>query len=357
MAVGRSLLPMFREEESQAHRGCATCPNQCRPACPVAEVEQRQTFSPHRLMGQASLLVRERVLAPSVGAAPWACTGCGRCTEACPHGIDVPTWLLLARNRVFAAGQAPSAVPRLTAAFGVAGTPQGVDHGPSLRAATGMRPARSRPHVYVPGCELLARTPEQVQRFLALSERLGLGLGLTDASASCCGAPLAWAGELEAFRAHARRFAHALEGASTVVVHDTSCARTLLELYPRFGVEVAPRVLTVARRLAEAAFVEPDREAAFLRCCSSDLDEAPAGFGTPLRTVGCCGAAGLLPETHPETAAALAAELGSGYRERARRGEAEHLVVESPRCELHLARHLPDLPVIGLVEHLASTSS
>lgn len=364
MASDRAIFQVFDDAEDRAHETCATCPSLCRSACPVAEAEARETSAPHRLMVQAGLLKNDRLASPSVGGLPWHCTGCSACIDACLHDNQVPFWLLLSRSRALLAGQAPPAVAEAAAAFGVAGNLHGASLEPALHAAlasAGTRPSRTAEDVYLPGCETLHALPTAAVDLLRAIQPLGLGdLRATSASGHCCGAPLAWAGELQGFVAHARRYALELESAKRVVVHDPACAFALRVLYPRFGVRLRPEVQTVPGFLRERVSKDPAPRQlgihGYLDACHLSrglgeregpralLDELLDGRWLPLEEEGsadCCGAAGLLPHAAPETARALAEARIDAFD----RSGAEVLLAASPRCLAHLRGVRPDLPI------------
>ncbi len=375
MPQGRKLLPVFQESEDQALGTCTTCPNLCRWSCPVAEAEAKETSAPHRMMIQSGLLKAERITAASVGEAPYHCTGCGACTKSCLHDVDVPFNLMLARNRVLSSGAAPAAVQEVVGHFGVAGNAQGISLEPALESiaeSAGYGITRTAETVYFPGCGTLAELPDAAMAFLRGATLAGATeLKLTAASGTCCGLPLLWAGELEGFKAHATRFAAQFHGARTLVVHEPSCYQALATIYPRFGIDLAPRVVGVLGFLAPHLDLskmdgEEGPQVAYLDQCQLDrgMKEVtrPRHFVRRLarkrpielpeltcEEADCCGASGLLPQVAPQTARAMAEARIQAFRE----SGADELTMLSPRCVKHLRSVDPSLPVYDLTTLLS----
>ena len=377
-----SALRVLDEVETSAHEMCAPCPSLCRSACPVAEVEGRETTSPHRLMAQAGLLKRDKISAESVASLPYHCTTCGACEEACLHDNRVPSWVLLARHRVFKAGFAPRVAREAAACFGVAGNVFGESVEQQFKTAIsegGVRVRRSAHDVYLAGCETLHGRPEIVTTlFKALQALEHEGLHVTSLSGLCCGAPLAWTGELDGFLTYAQRFASALNDAKRVVAHDPVCAHTLRIVYPRFGVSLRPKVWTLPGYLADVLKVQappkplnPLEKPRYLVLEPCHLNRAMAERGRPRALIDqllgagqwaplqldgvddCCGAAGLLPLTAPIAAHRLAEAKIAGFRQLG----AQRLVTLSPRCGIHLSRVAPELPILDLADLLTEDCS
>lgn len=373
-AKGRGVLQVLEEVEDRAIETCTTCPSLCRWACPVAEAESRETTSPQRLSVLAGFLKNQHITPEAASPLPYHCTGCGACTQACLHDTDVPLVLNLARRRIIEAGAAPHVVREVVGHFGVSGNAQGASLEPTLDAIlaeTGLKKSRRGQTVYFPGCSTLEEMPEAATGFLRTTALAGLtDVTVRSASASCCGLPLLWAGELEGFVGHAARFAAQFTGVEKLIVHDPACAHALVHWYPQVGVTFEPEVVPVPTFLqkalnaagAEASTKGPvDDRIAFGDSCACtrgvSLPEAPRRLiakQMKLRveeldenrgaTVDCCGAAGLLPLTAPDTARAMAEARLDAFR----RSKAARWVMASPRCAAHLRSVDPTAPVMDL---------
>ncbi|MEO1337553.1 MAG: (Fe-S)-binding protein, partial [Myxococcota bacterium] len=253
---GIDTLKILDEHEDRALDTCATCPSLCRWSCPVAETEARETTSPQRLGVLAQLLKQDRLRPDQTDGAPYHCTHCMACTEACLHDNDVGLFISAARARLLDAHAAPEGIRHVSGAFAVAGNAVGRSVDDALTKAVdaaGFRVEAFAPRVYWPGCEVLSTGPEAAGDALRATALTGMpALSVLPASASCCGLPLYWAGELDGFRAHAARFAAQFTQVEVVVAHDPTCAHALRAIYPKLGIEFKPKVTTIIEQLADA---------------------------------------------------------------------------------------------------------
>jgi Fe-S oxidoreductase len=356
----------------------------------VAEVEAKETVSPHSLVTLAGLEKTGRLSLEAVSDAPYHCTHCGACTEACLHKNEVTLVLSLARQRLLTARQAPSAIREVRDSFAAAGNA----YGRSLREplaelakkagfevdlASG---TRSGSTLYLPGCAAIHEAPDVVVAwFEAILVRGFAEVTVSEASAACCGLPLLWAGDLDGFHDHAERFAERVAGASAVVAHDPACAHAMRHWYEVVGVPLAPEIqhlselasarlgLTQAQpgeALDEAeAPLETRRTLAYLDACHLTrglrLVRSPRRLvtrtaGVPRELPGgvgfeadCCGASGLLPSTEPKTAVAMGEAKLAAFRETG----AEVLVTASPRCLAHLRKVDPSAEIVDIAHLIA----
>ncbi len=368
-----AVTEALNKAEDQGLETCLTCPKLCRWACPVAETEARESTSPHSLVVLGGLLKKKRIEIESVRDFPYHCSDCGACTEACLHHNDVPLLLSMARQRVLKGHAAPTPVEELCGHFGVSGTPQGepLDHAlTEVTARAGKTIERDGCSVYIPGCTTLEKAPEVAVSFLRGSLLLGLEeVTTTPLSGHCCGLPLFWAGELEAFHAHAKRYAKEVEGIERLVVHEPSCLSCFLHRYPQFGVPLSAKVEHVAdfvtrglkrghTEQAGTQRMEPSIAVDFSchlkrstksqeraqRLITQLLGYAPSGEENKTGMLDCCGASGLLPLAAPETARAMARERIRAFRSS---GKTSWLMF-SPQCEAHLKTVDPSLPLLDL---------
>ncbi len=370
--AGQSVLNVLNEDENKGIDTCSTCPRLCRWACPVAEAESRETSSPYSLVVLSGLLKRDRASLQTVGTAPYHCSHCGACTQACLHKNDVPMLLSMARARLLAGGGALPQVRELCGRFGMVGNPQGVSLAGALETVAeraGASIGRSAKVVYVPGCSTLEKLPDASAAFLRAVSLLGIsGISVVRDSAACCGLPLYWAGELEGFRAHAQRYAKQFAQTDELVVHEPSCAHALSERYASVGVQLRPKIKTIVQFLLEnvdlrsSRKVESSGRVAYADTCTLTRSfgqvEEPRGLIARLLTdspveisgdggltgaeVDCCGAGGLLPLTAPATATAMAEAKIQAFQN----SGAEELAMFSPRCVSHLKSVRPSLNVI-----------
>jgi Fe-S oxidoreductase len=317
-------LPMLEARRGPLEK-CVYCPKLCRSACPVSNAEPRETVTPWGKMSLAWMVAQGDAPADGAHAAPaWACTSCFACRESCDHRNDVAATLLDARAAMTSAGIAPPGARRVLAAF--------ARHDERTRAAgRALAPppgARSSGAALLVGCGYL-----RVARREA-ADALAAAVALLDAPVAlvqgCCGLPLRLAGDVDAFREHARRVARSLEGHDRVVVVDAGCALALRKRYAEVGVELAPRVdLLVELAAREAAGLRPAPPAEDERVRWHDPCQLGRGLGIydeprlvlsrvlgrpadeldPRRELALCsGAGGLLPSTMAAVARRIAAE-------------------------------------------------
>ena len=310
---------------------CTACPKLCRFSCPVSEAERRETVTPWGKMDVGTQLeTRQRPLDASSASAVYACSDCGRCTEHCKHGNQVAPALVALRAEAVRANVAPPAVSALANTFAAHGSPFRTSLHDAARAA-GM----SAEGTYFPGCTALVKDPGLVADARRAAGAVGLPLQVSPLAGRCCGYPLYAAGHLAAFTAHAESFAEAARsappGPAGLIVGDPGCAFTLAKLYPQVGValpEVRLWVDEVARRLPAHTRGRPvDLQAAYHDPCHLGRGlgryEAPrailqhalggeafAESPNARADAGCSGGGGVLPRTHPETAAAIARRQG-----------------------------------------------
>lgn len=296
------------------------CPKLCRSACPVSNVDTRETVTPWGKMSMAYFVANESVeLAESFAKPAWACTGCFGCREHCDHENDVTGTLFDARNALVSAGQSPA---------------QGVldrfDERAADLAAMKRRPpiagdieANAKTMVLV-GCEHARHASVAgVDTVRATSRLVGEKVCLADV---CCGAPLIYAGDRARFEKQARRFSDSVRGKDQVVVGDAGCASTIrvhyagiagLELPPvlHFS-ELAAREVMQLGRLNLAGNVrwhDPCQLGRGLgvyeaprQVLARVLGRAPEEFARSREDARCSGAGGLLPVTMPDVARGIA---------------------------------------------------
>ncbi|MDR0966598.1 MAG: (Fe-S)-binding protein, partial [Myxococcales bacterium] len=248
----------------------------------------------------------------------FACTGCGRCTEACPSRVPVREILQRARAICAEEGEAPSAIDELKARMAQSQNPFGADLSALGRALC----ADSEGRVYFPGCTALAREQNVVRGALDAAAGFNLRLTLAEASACCCGHPL-WAAGLKAeFAEHAKAFARRVENLSELVVGDPGCMVTFTRLYRAAGVDLKPRPVLLIQLLEERldhafgraplsmklTYHEPCKLRDELDCRDMPrrlLRAAVGDFHDPDPRDNVCSGGGLLQWTHPGIAADL----------------------------------------------------
>ncbi|MFM2151671.1 MAG: hypothetical protein RL199_106 [Pseudomonadota bacterium] len=388
---------MSAEDSSLEHEAaaraarCLACPDLCAASCPVSQATARATHTPggkmslvaltlraHRsneltraaLPGPLAALARKalqlveapppRRLEADVAETFYACTGCRRCEAACDLHHDVPDTLWQARAAAAEAGLMPAGAHALVERF----ARQGHAGSPSLAEAVARLPdadedARAGA-VLLPGCLAPVDSPSVVAGALSAARRLGVPLALAR-EPLCCGRPLRDAGARDAFRSHLSHVKARL-GRREVVVLSPGCAEALTTGAAEVGLPLDGDVVHIAGHLgrrvegmgASAAsdsvvWHEPCRvgREADDRETARRLLEAVAGTVRAPAAAGCCGAGGLLAQTFPEAARALAMEEADELRAVG----AGTVVVADPECRRALAA--AGLDVVDVVELVA----
>lgn len=327
--VTLSVLPSLEPRRSELEL-CGYCPKLCRAACPVSEVEARETTTPWGKMSVGWLAARGMVPFDEAHAATaWACTGCRACAQRCDHHNPVADTLLDIRAEAFERGVAPEPAQRIAAEFAEyeRATERAVQ---PLYAEPGTRADAST--ALLVGCTYVHRHPKETRDAITAASALAGGaVRILDA---CCGKPLLQAGDRQGFRRVANRMASRLARVERLIVVDPGCALTLRKHYPAEGISLVSRssdplevelMVEVAARVLDAftpLSSPPDHQVRYHDPChlgrglgsygpprsilTRMLGRRPDEFPSCRESGGCSGAGGLLPLTHPETSDGIA---------------------------------------------------
>lgn len=317
------------DEHAREYAFCAYCPKVCRFSCPVSESTKTETTSTWGKMTAAHLSVtHQRPLDEGAAKALHACTGCMRCTEFCKHHNQPAKALFAARGETIAKGLQPAGAASTLATFAQSQNPFGRQLAPLVAAFKADAPVR---YPFFPGCTVLVKRSELIDQTLQVASAFGAPLGVSRASARCCGYPLYAAGAFEPFESHARSFAESIEPYPELVVQDPSCAFTLKKIYPELGVKLSARIRTLYEVLDENlphAPTRPPLEEAVAYHDACHLGRGLEQYDEPRRLLrravasvheaplhskegGCSGGGGLLPRTMQETSVDVARRQAS----------------------------------------------
>jgi len=307
----------------RAHTYCAFCPKLCRFACPVATEEASETTTPWAKMTSLHHVAEGNLpLNEAHAASFYACTGCLRCRTFCDHDTEVAAALGAGRAEAVAHGVAPAAAFEVIETFAAE-----CEHA-RASASQLFGHARSQATVgYVPGSAALRHMPAEARAGYEIVEVL------TDASprvvAEDPGFDLLEAGDETGFRAACLHFFAALAGLERVVFLDPDALYAARHVAPQLGLEIPTELL----HLSEFADGHLTRFSVLPECAQTGhhryLDPCKLGRGLGIydaprrvlaRVLGgapqepyatreqaeCSGAGGLLPQTRPDTAAAIA---------------------------------------------------
>ncbi len=340
---------------------CTYCPKLCRHACPVSSATALETLVPQNKM----MVMRHLAVEPVEDAtALYGCTGCGACTEACVHGIDVAGALFSGRRDLEERGRGDAALRDLPVEF--AKSSQALARQVREVVPLLKRPAEAQV-AFFPGCA----GAKSATAMLTLAQRIGAGyLAVADLSHGCAGYPLYAAGRFSEFAVHAHQLARDLEGFGRVVVHCPACAYVMKHEYASFGVKLHPTVEHTVEFLESFAerlpITQPRRSAFYHDPCylgrQLGLHQAPRRlasravqtlheFSRARSESECCGGGGLMPKTMPEAAKAMAEERLREVKQAA----CDLIVTASSMCQSQLARD--GVAVVDLIDLLVAATA
>lgn len=273
------------------------------------------------------------------------CTGCGRCTANCRHGVPVPTVVAAVRAEAARAGLgSPALADWASLPTGDPAAVRSLPEGGSVLLLPG----------YAEG--------ENVAAARRLLGAVGLErLGRPVRGALTAGTRLAEAGFPERAEAERQRVLRALEGVTMLVCLDADDARALAPDAPDV-VRTLPEVLWARRtNLLPRLRRIIDGPVLYLDPCRLGRGlgqyDAPRGLLAPVvREVleatmnraqgGCCGAGGGLPATAPAVAAAVAREAVADV-------DGIPVVLAGAVCAAHVRASVPEREVFDLAVLLA----
>jgi Fe-S oxidoreductase len=353
---------------------CTYCPKLCRFCCPTAEVEHSETVTPWGKMTLAEMVRTDR-LDPGgdVGEVFYHCFACLHCRTHCTHHIDVPGALIEARARALDAGSNP-AVDAVLGKFKDTGSTTGEDLSKKLLEqieAKYLEPDAQA--VLFFGCDALRYESGLPAMVFDLFKELGVDYVAAHVGEDlCCGMPLWQAGDIEGFRAHAKRLQVAFSRYRTIISPCPTCAYTFMGLYAEH--DLAPRASVVHL----ASFLGPlldgkkpkkklDGQYTFHDPCylgryleKTKLPRAMLSrvLNEPLLEpvwtgpdANCCGGGGLVPHVLPEVAKG-AAEM---RMDQLKKTGASRIITACPGCIHQLSETKGALPVDSLTSILLQT--
>jgi len=259
----------------------------------------------------------------------WACTSCRLCTSYCNHKNEPGLVLLAGRQEANAKGAGHPALSDYPERF----------HARDARLATKLAEYKTQKEGVVgfwPGCDALDKGTQDLEAALEVFAALGgEEVVLVQSEQVCGGYPLLAAGHPEMFRWHAERVAASLSRFETIITNCSACLFSMQSQYAAEGVTLRPRLVSVPQYLQEQLAALPKKETketvyyhdpCHLARYSGVIEEPRQvlsriadvrDFAWSHEETECCGGAGLLPKTDPDTADAMARRR---MREVAQRG-------------------------------------
>lgn len=315
----RLSLPLLAPHDDALQK-CVYCPKLSRAACPVSNEEGNETVTPWGKMSMAFHVARgDAPMNAEFAESAWACSGCFACRERCDHKNEVAAVLYDARAEYYRGGVAPEAASRVASSFD--------EHAARLASAVdAIDPDHKQAArvVLLLGCSYVRHHPAEAKAIWRITQHVVDGE--VRAARRCCGLPLLHAGDRDGMRRAAQHLADEVADADLVVAADPGCARALLVDYEGRAVAptgVVPLVdLVYARldRLPPMAIERPalryhdpcqlgrglgryDEPRAILARITGRV---PDEFQRRREAAECSGGGALLPQTRPETSAAMA---------------------------------------------------
>jgi Fe-S oxidoreductase len=317
----RRALKLLDERRPELEN-CAFCPKLCRTACPISDVEPKETLTPWGKMGSVFAVARERAPAsPSFAEPAWGCTGCFACRQRCEQRNSVAETLFDARAPFAALNVDPPGSARVRARFDERDARLRMRVQALREAAPGCDAEAST--ALLLGCDYALRLPAETADALAAARGL---FGSFRLVGGCCGYPLLAAGEPVRARAARERVASELGGVKRFVALDAGCAYTLGSL------GAVPLLRAAHDVLASRPVAPPADSGGPVRyhdpcLLGRGLDEyerprqlverlygaPPAEFLRQRAGGRCSGGGGLLPVARPDTARAIAEDRVSEH--------------------------------------------
>lgn len=228
---------------------CTFCPSLCEDRCPVVLSEGIRTYSPFAKMSLLRLLEEKNMPVSAESAAVlYKCTGCLACYEACAHRINVEDALIQGRKKVVSQGAAPYPAEKF-----IVGRHELL--APLKRIVPRKYFTEGFQVIYFPGCSAVKSLKESVKAVFDVIRKLGIEyIGVSEASASCCGYPLYAAGFHKEFAEVVKEQGKAFAKYRSVLTHSACCAHTFKNIYPLFGFEWRGRIEMLHEVIAPILF-------------------------------------------------------------------------------------------------------
>ena len=347
---------------------CTYCPKLCRFCCPAAEVEHRETVTPWGKMTLAEM-VREGRVDPGgdVGEIFYHCFSCLHCRTHCTHRIDVPGAMIEARARVLESGGGIPAVDAVLGKFKDTGNTTGDDLSKLLLdqiEARYLEPDAQA--VLFFGCDALRYESGLPKMIFDLLAELGVDYVAAHVGEDlCCGMPLYQAGDIEGFRAHAKKLQIALSRYRTIISPCPTCVYTFLGLYAQYDLAPKASVVHLSSFLGPLlegkdpkkkldgryTYHDPCYLGRYLEKTKLPREMLSRVLSEPLlepvwtgQDATCCGGGGLVPHVLPEVAQGAANQR----MDQLKKTGAERIITACPGCIHQLTEAKDALPVDSL---------
>lgn len=226
---------------------CTTCPKLCRFACPVANVEYRETVTP---WGKVSTLYHlNKNFVPKTTEnydIMYHCTACLACRQFCEHQISVPDILIYGRSLAYENSRHNKNLEKGLKYIKKYGSIFNVDLNTRIRGE--FEPVLFSDSLKVKlfvGCVYTNYQMERVKKASLILDRLGIDfVGIYSQKEFCCGYPLYASGFYKEFTSYISRVRKNLLNLKKIVSLCPACTYTLKALYRQFDNGIKAEVLT-----------------------------------------------------------------------------------------------------------------
>lgn len=239
-----------------------------------------------------------------------SCSLCGLCEVVCPENFAMQDLCLTARQGMVHRGKMPPSAHEfalLDMAFSQSDKFTLCRHEPGFSESG---------HLFFPGCQLCASSPEQVFRvYNDLRKVIDDGIGLM---LDCCSAPAYWAGRMEALQDHLGLFKKKWEdmGSPRLILACSTCYQMFKSHLADVSIVSLWEVLLEKEGLQPLAFHPSDKIAIHDPCTTRHEPKIHSAVRTLLKRLDidfeelelslekteCCGFGGLMQNANPELA-------------------------------------------------------
>jgi fumarate reductase (CoM/CoB) subunit B len=304
----------------------------------------------------------------------WACTGCRQCTNFCNHENEPGLVLMSGRAEANSRGAGHPTLQNYAERFQKREARLAKKLREQIPESQRSTPSSSTEDIgFWPGCDALGKGLDDVQSALKLFNQVGGGqrVRLVETDQVCGGYPLLSAGYMEMFRWHAKQVADTLNSYKTVVTNCSACIFTVKKQYAAEGIPIDVDILSVSEFLSDCLQNLPQstnktsiyyHDPCHLARYSGIVEEPRLvlsriadlwDFDWAHTNTECCGGAGLLPKTDPDTADAMARRR---LREVASRGGGT-VVTSCATCTYMLKSNAPNnVKVVDLATFLVDAA-
>jgi len=231
-----SMEEYYDDIARQTVEDCTLC-GDCVRSCPIFPVTSIKDKAPEEVMEKVINFLKDGVSSEEAYVQAYSCSSCGRCSEACPQGIDVMEAFGAARIKMVEQGKIPEAVNFVETIPGLWRTISKLEMKPSeMRWLEKVPPKPEKTeNVVFLGCTLPA-SPHTVFALLDVFESMGIDFVALAGGELCCGFPFFAAGKVEGLEQKARELVASVKAFSPkrLILPCAGCYRQFTKLYPLF---------------------------------------------------------------------------------------------------------------------------